>query len=71
MLMLMKKIKPRCNAATKEEKIDRNNKTEYWTTSIKEVLIWLPFLNIIQFTADKIENLEKTLTVIVKDVLNV
>ena len=27
-----------------KKKIDRNNKPEYWPTSIKESLNWLPFL---------------------------
>ena len=39
-----------------KKKIDRNDKTEYWTKSIKESLNWLPFFDIMDFTADMIEN---------------
>ena len=39
-----------------KKKIDRNNKTEYWPTSIKESLNWLPFFDIIEFTADSKED---------------
>ena len=28
----------------------------YWTKSIKEVIDWFPFLNIMEYTVDKIEN---------------
>ena len=44
MLLLTIFLKLRCKATIKEEKNDRNNKTEYWPTSIKEGLNWLPFL---------------------------
>ena len=43
MLLLKKKYKPRCEDTINEEKIDRNDKTEYWPTIIKESLNWLPF----------------------------
>ena len=39
-----------------KREIDRNNKNEYWPTSIKEILHWLPFLDIMKFTADRIKN---------------
>ena len=28
----------------------------YWTTSIKEVINWYPFMNIMEYTTDKIDN---------------
>ena len=34
----------------------RNDKTEYWPTSINESFNWLPFFDIMEFTADRIEN---------------
>ena len=46
--------------STKKKK-DRNNKPEYWPTSIKEILNWLPFLYIMDFTADRIENYKQIL----------
>ena len=39
------KRKPRCKSTIKEDKMfDRNNKTEYWPTIIKEGLKWIHFL---------------------------
>ena len=38
-----------------KKKIDRNDKTEYWTTSIKESINELLFY-IMDFTADRIDN---------------
>ena len=38
------------------KKIDRNYKTECWPKKIMESLNWLPFLDIMQFTADSIKN---------------
>ena len=40
--------------------IDHNDKTEYWTTSIKESLNCLPFYTM-EFTAYRIENDKKLL----------
>ena len=37
-------------------KNDRNDKTEYWLTSIKEIINWLPFFDIMEFIADRIDN---------------
>ena len=34
----------------------RNDKTECWPTSINEGLNWLPFFDIMEFTADRINN---------------
>ena len=39
-----------------KKKIDCNYKTEYWPKSIMESLNWLPFLDIMEFTAYKIKN---------------
>ena len=39
-----------------KKKIDRNYKTECWPKSIMESLNWLPFIDIMEFTADKIRN---------------
>ena len=36
--------------------MDCNDKTEYWPKSIMESLNWLLFLDIMDFTADRIEN---------------
>ena len=38
------------------KKNDCNDKSEYWPTSIKEGLNWLPFLDIMDFTADRMDN---------------
>ena len=38
-----------------KKNIDRNHKTEYWPTNIKEILNWLPF-SIMEFNTDRIEN---------------
>ena len=37
-----------------KKSFDRNDKTEYWTTSIKESINWMPFFDIMEFTADSI-----------------
>ena len=81
--VLIKELKQNLDAAAYEKnlnqdvkipsikkKIDRNNKTEYWPTSIKESLSWLSFLYIMGFTKEKIEN-DKNFTVIVEAVFNV
>ena len=34
----------------------RNNKPEYWPTIIKESLNWLPFIYIMEFALDRIDN---------------
>ena len=39
-----------------KKKIDLNDKTEYWPKIIMESLNWLPFLDIMEFTADNIKN---------------
>ena len=39
-----------------KKKIDSNYKTECWPKSIMESLNWLPFLDIMEFTADSINN---------------
>ena len=41
---------------SRKKKIDRNNKTEFWTTSIKEGLNWLPLCDIMEFTAYMVYN---------------
>ena len=40
----------------KKKLIYRNNNMTYCPTSIKEVINWFPFLNIMEYTADSIEN---------------
>ena len=54
----MKKSKPTCKDNISSGKNDRNEKSEYWPTSIKESLNWLHFFNIMEFTEDKIKNNE-------------
>ena len=39
-----------------KNKIYRNDKTEYSPKSIMEILNWLPFIDVMEFTADKIKN---------------
>ena len=39
-----------------KENIDFNDKTEYWPTSIKEIMNWLIYSFIIEFTSDRIDN---------------
>ena len=39
-----------------KRKIDRNYKTDYSPKSIMESLNWLPFIYVMDLTADKIEN---------------
>ena len=56
MLLLTNCLKPKCKDTIKEEKNDCNDKTEYWPTSIKESLNWLPYLHIMDFTSESIEN---------------
>ena len=41
---------------SKKKQIDRNNKTEYFQTIIKEGLNWFLFLYIMYFTTESIEN---------------
>ena len=45
----------RCKATIKE-KNDRNDKIEYWPTSIREGLHWLSFFDVMKCTAYRIEN---------------
>ena len=42
------------NLSSIERKIYRNDKTEYWPTSINQSLDWLPFFDIMEFTEDRI-----------------
>ena len=39
-----------------KKKIDRNYKAESWPKSIMESVNWLPILDIMEFTEDKIKN---------------
>ena len=39
-----------------KKKIDRNYKTECWPKNVMESLNWSPFLDIMEFTADRIKN---------------
>ena len=68
MLLLMKKIKPRFKETINEEKNYCNDKIEYCPTRIKEGLNWLYFFDKMEFTADRMDNRENALTLIVKDV---
>ena len=54
MLPLLKNLKKDVKIPPIKKKIDRNDKTEYWPTSTKESLNWLPFSDIMEFTADRI-----------------
>ena len=49
-----------------KKKMDRNDKTEYCPTSIKESINWLPFFDIMEFTADRIENYKNILPSLLK-----
>ena len=51
----MKNIIQDVNIPSIKKKIDRNDKTEYCPTSIKESINWLPFFDIIEFTSDRID----------------
>ena len=44
------------NLPSMMEKIDCNYKTEFWPKSTMESLNWLPFLDIMEFTANNIKN---------------
>ena len=52
----MKKMKQRNQSTTQEETIDRHGIQTYWPTSIVESIQWFYFLNIMDPTADNIEN---------------
>ena len=70
MMILIKNNKPRCKDTINDEKIDHNDKTEYWPTSIKGSLNWL----LVLISRRPIHTgyiIIKNLTVIVKAVLNV
>ena len=57
MLLLMKKnLNQDVNIPLINIFLNHNDKTEYWPTSIKESLNWLPFFDIMEFTEDKIDN---------------
>ena len=55
MLLLMKNLNQDVKMPSIKKKNDCNEKTEYWPTSIKEGIDWLPFY-MMAFNADRIEN---------------
>ena len=55
--MRMKKYIQRClNLPSIKKTIDRNDKTQYCPKIIEESINWLPFLDIMELTADKIDS---------------
>ena len=56
MLLLMKESIKDEYLPSSKKKINHNDKTEYWPKSIVESLNWLPYLDIMEFAADRIEN---------------
>ena len=52
----MKKIKQRNKDTITEKEIDIHSIIAYCSTSIKEVINWLSFLNIMKYTEDRIYN---------------
>ena len=46
--------------------IDRHGRINYWKTSIKEVINWFRFLNIMEYIADMIYNKIKILPSLLK-----
>ena len=61
-----KKFKPRFKATIKEEINDRNDKIDYRPTRIKEGINWLSLSDIMEFTADSIENEKIILPLLLK-----
>ena len=41
---------------SKKKGTDRHDKMNYWPTSIKDVINWSPFMNIMEYTSYRIEN---------------
>ena len=56
MLLLTKNLNQDEKLPSMKNKIDRNYKTDCWSKIIMEYLNWLPILDFMEFTADKIEN---------------
>ena len=54
-----------------KKKIDRSDKVDYWPKIMVGSINWLPFLDIVDFTADRIENDKKSFTIIVGRFYNV
>ena len=40
---------------SKKKEIDRHDNMNYWKIIIKEIINWFPFLNIMEYTSDRIE----------------
>ena len=53
-LWLRKKINKEIKLPLKKKEIDRHDNMTYWTTRIKEFINWFPFMNIMEYTADRI-----------------
>ena len=51
-----------------KKKIDCNYKTECWPKRITESLNWLPFLDIMEFTADSTNNDKNLLPSLLKNI---
>ena len=59
------------NLPSTKKKIDPNYKTEFWPKSIMESVNWLPFIYIVEFIADRIENDKNLLPSFLKNIYNV
>ena len=67
MLLRMKtKLNQDLKLPPKKKKIDPNDKIKYQPTSIKEGLNWLSFFDIMEFTADGIDNEKRLLPSLLK-----
>ena len=49
-------INKEINLPSNKKEIDHHDKMTYWPTSIKEVINWFPFLDIMKYIADRIYN---------------
>ena len=56
MLLLTKNLNQDEKLPSTKKKIDRNYKTDCWQKSIMVNINWFPFIYVMEFTADKIDN---------------
>ena len=54
--MLMQKFNKEIKLPSKKNQINCHDSMNFWPTSKKEVINWFPFRNIMEYTADNIEN---------------
>ena len=52
----MKNINKEIKLPSKKKEIDLHDNMTYWSSSMKEVINWFNFLNIMKYTADRIDN---------------